>query len=172
MINLVRKGGKLMRNVFLSRPTSIAEKYKPGLDGFIQYLKGKEIAPRTLGTTDYPTNAPMDEVIALLRKCEGAIILGYPQIVVQTGLIKGNKIEETITLGTEWNHIEAALAYSLHMPLLVIYDSSVSRGIFDCGTLNSFLYSTNFENPAWFVETDIAGAVNTWVERLPKRLFI
>ena len=67
-----------MKNIFLSRPTSIDEKYKPGLDGFIRFLQGKEISPRTLGTTDYPTNAPMDEVITLLKKCEGAIVLGYP----------------------------------------------------------------------------------------------
>ena len=154
-----------MKNIFLSRPTWIDTKYKQGLDGFTRFLMAHNFTPRTLGTTDYPTNSPLDEVIALMKKCDGAIILGYPQIIVETGVLKNEPIEAPIILGTEWNHIEAALAYSLNIPLLVIHDSAVSRGIFDRGTLNSFLYSTNFENPAWFMEEDIAGALTT--ESLP-----
>lgn len=157
-----------MNNIFLSRPTWIDTKYEQGLDGFIKFLKAQNFTPRTLGTTDYPTSSPLDEVIALMKKCDGAIILGYPQIIAETGVIKNKSIEAPVTLGTEWNHIEASLAYSLNLPLLVIHDSSVSRGIFDRGTLNSFLYSTDFENPAWFMKTDIAGALATWINRLSK----
>lgn len=155
----------VMNNIFLSRPTWIDEKYKPGLEGFIRFLTAQNFSPRTLGTTDYPTSSPLDEVIALMRRCDGAVILGYPQIFIETGTIKNESVETPITLGTEWNHIEAALAYSLHIPLLVIHDSAVSRGIFDRGTLNSFLYSTNLEDPAWFMQENIVGALTTWKNR-------
>ncbi|MGO5113789.1 hypothetical protein ACTQ33_01990 [Candidatus Avoscillospira sp. LCP25S3_F1] len=155
-----------MRNIFLSRPNWIAPKYKEGLDDFIEFLRNQNFTPRTLGTTDYPTNSPLDEVITLMKSCIGTIILGYPQIIVESGIIKNEPIRGPISLGTEWNHIETALAYSLNMPLLVIHDSSVSRGIFDRGTLNSFLYSADFENPSWFREKNIAGALTAWANRL------
>lgn len=155
-----------MINVFLSRPTWIDKQYAPGLKAFINYLKRKGLTPRTLGATDYPTDSPLDEVISLMKTCNGVIILGYPQIIVQTGMIKDQKIGTPIALGTEWNHIEAALAYSLHIPLLVLHDLSVSRGIFDRGALNSFIYSVQFSKASWHTEKQIAGALSTWIKRL------
>lgn len=155
-----------MNDVFLSRPTWVDPKYEPGLDGFIRYLEIQNFTPRTIGTTDYPTNSPLDEVIELMKHCKGAIILGYPQITVQTGMLKNKEIQSPLILGTEWNHIEAALAYSLNLPLLLICDSSVSRGVFDKGTLNTFLYSKNLKDPTWFMEKDIIGALTTWSDRL------
>lgn len=155
-----------MSNIFLSRPSWIDPKYEQGLDLFIGFLKHQNLIPRTLGTTDYPTNSPLDEVIALMKKCNGAIILGYPQIIVETGALKNKHLQTPIVLGTEWNHIEAALAYSLNIPLLVIHDLGVSRGIFDRGTLNAFLYSADLKNPAWFMERNIEGAFEAWKSRL------
>ena len=70
----------------------------------------------------------MDEVIRLMKQCGGAIVLGVPQIEVRAGVLKGNDIDEPFSLGTEWNHIEAALAYALELPTLVIHDQTVVRG--------------------------------------------
>lgn len=155
-----------MKDVFLSRPTWVDQKYKQGLDGFIRFLEIQNCKPRTLGTTDYATISPLDEVISLMKKCSGAIVLGYPQIVVESGLIKNESIQKPISLGTEWNHIEATLAYTLNIPLLIIHDRTVSRGIFERGTLNSFLYATDFENSTWFAGEEITGALTAWVNRL------
>lgn len=157
-----------MSNIFLSRPTWIDLKYEKGLSAFINFLSVSGQTPRTLGATDYPNNSPLDEVIKLMKECSGAIILGYPQIIVDSGIIKDTPIQEPMSLGTEWNHIEAALAYSLQIPLLVIHDSSVSRGVFEKGTLNSYIYSVNFEDPSWFMEQNILGALKTWINRLNK----
>lgn len=156
----------IMKNIFLSRPTWVGPEYEQGLELFIRYLTDSNFSPRTLGTTDYPTQSPLDEVILLMQQCKGAIILGYPQIFVESGRIKNETIDSPISLGTEWNHIEAALAYSLNIPILVIHDLNVSRGIFCRGTINSFLYSTDLKNPNWFMENDILGALKTWGNRL------
>ena len=101
-----------------------------------------------------------------MKECRGAIILGYPQIIVKSGFIKDQELVTPISLGTEWNHIEAALAYSLHIPLLVLHDFTVSRGIFDRGALNSFIYPVHFHEPSWYTEDRISGALTTWINRL------
>lgn len=155
-----------MKDIFLSRPNWVSNSYSKGLDNFLNLLSSHELNPRTIGTTDFPNKSPMDEVIELLYKCEGAIILGYPQIIINNGLVKDDPIIESISLSTEWNHIEAGLAHALGLPLLVIQDKSVSRGIFDRGVLNSFLYQKEFKDEAWGMSKEIIGALSQWKSKL------
>jgi hypothetical protein len=155
-----------MKDIFLSRPNWVSPIYSKGLDNFINLLKSHELNPRTIGTTDFPCKSPIDEVIELLKKCEGAIILGYPQIQVFSGTIKDNEIGVPISLATEWNHIEAGLAYAMELPILVIHDLIITRGIFDRGVLNSFLYQKDFKDESWGISQDIIGALKQWNSKL------
>lgn len=155
-----------MKNIFLSRPNWVHPNYKDGLDNFLNLLKSNDLNPRTIGATDFPNKSPMDEVIDLLYQCEGVLILGYRQIQVNVGKVKDINIDNPLSLSTEWNHIEAALAYSLGLPLLVIHDLGITRGIFDRGVLNSFLYQKDFSDKAWAVSSDITGALSKWKMQL------
>lgn len=158
-----------MINVFLSRPNWISSEYQEGLDAFIELLKSHQLNPRTIGSTDYPSKSPMDGVIELLEQCHGAIILGFPQIFIRSGKVKNQDIEKDIVLGTEWNHIEAGLAYASGLPLLVIHDQKVTRGIFDRGVLNSFLYSKDLTDKSWPVSKEIIGCLTSWKSKLSQK---
>jgi hypothetical protein len=155
-----------MKNIFLSRPNWIHPTYKEGLDNFINLLKSQDLNPRTIGTTDFPSKSPMDEVIDLLYQCEGIIVLGYPQIEMKSGFVKDSEIIPSIHLCTEWNHIETSLAYSLGLPLLIIHDIKITRGIFDRGVLNSFLHQKDFSDNAWGISPDVIGAITKWKTHL------
>lgn len=163
-----------MISVFVSRPTWIPPEFEEGLNGFLGLLETLELNPRTLGTTDYPTKSPLDDVIALLDQCSGAVILGYPQIRVSAGTIKAETVHNAL-LATEWNHIEAGLAYARHLPLLVIHHLGIVRGIFDRGAINSFIYERDLTVPQWPLSRDISGSIAKWkaecvvprAERLP-----
>lgn len=149
-------------DIFLSRPTWIHDSYQTGLRTLNTQLKNLGIIPRTLGISDYPSKAPLDEVIELMGKCQGAIVLGIPQISVTAGLFKANSIDNPFDLATEWNHLEAALAYSLGLPIVIIKHESVSRGIFDRGVLNAFVHSIDMKQPAWSMEEAINGSLIQW----------
>ena len=149
-------------DVFLSRPTWVDPAFEPGLRGFLARLADLGLNPRSLGSTDYPTRAPLDEVIELLRQCRGAVILGYPQIQVAAGTIKGRVLPGPILLSTEWNHIEAGLAYARGLPLLVIHHSGVVRGIFDRGAISSFIYDLDLSDPAWALGERVTGVLRKW----------
>lgn len=167
-------------NIFISRPTWVDEPYRKGLEIFLTRLNDLGFQPHTLGTTDYPTKAPLDGVIEIMSQCKGAVILGYPQISISSGSIKDENIEGTIVLPTEWNHIEAGLAYSKKLPLLVIHHIGIVRGIFDRGAINSFLFSKDLTNPEWSTKDDISGAIRSWRDEVlgfkstptPQRNFI
>lgn len=155
-----------MKNIFLSRPTWVGPEFVQGLEAFTSILKSYKINPKTLGVSDYPTNTPLDEVISIMDQCVGAIILGYPQIEVKEGVLKGDIIDSSVILATEWNHIEAGLAYAKGLPLLVIHHKGVQRGIFDRGAISKFLYEVDLSNSTWFSEESIIGAIGTWREKL------
>ncbi|OIQ97470.1 hypothetical protein GALL_204800 [mine drainage metagenome] len=154
-----------MKNIFLSRPNWIHPDYEEGLKNFLNLIKSHDLNPRTIGTTDFPSKSPMDGVIDLMNQCEGAIILGYPQINISIGHLKEKEVS-SLYLATEWNHIETAIAYSLGLPLLVIHDTNVTRGVFDRGVLNSFLYSKNFADTSWSISDEIIGALSKWKDEL------
>lgn len=153
-------------NIFLSRPTWIEPHFEAGLRAFISRLTDAGLVPRTLGKSDYPLAAPMDEVLSLLAECRGAIVLGYPQILVSTGHLRGVEIESPMSMCTEWNHIEAALAYAQKLPMMMIHHLGVSRGVFDRGVLSGFVYGIDLTDPLWSQEEQIGGALATWRTRV------
>jgi hypothetical protein len=155
-----------MDNIFLSRPNWVAPEFEQGLEAFTNILTSYDINPRTLGISDSPTNTPLDEVISIMDQCVGAIILGYPQIEIKNGFLKGKQIDLTVTLATEWNHIEAGLAYAKGLPLLVIHHTGVQGGIFDRGAISKFLYEIDLSRSTWFSEKPILGAINAWRQKL------
>lgn len=159
-----------MKEVFLSRPNWIPESFEKGIENFYNFLKSGELNPRTIGQSDFPNESPLDEVINLMKKCEGTIVLGIPQIEIENGKIKGKPISNKLELGTEWNHIEAALAYSIGHPLLIIHHKNVGRGVFDRGASNSFIYEVDMNSPSWSISTEISGVISNWKSKLGKSL--
>lgn len=148
-------------NVFVSRPTWVDKKFDDGLTVFINRIEDLGLKARTIGITDQPTKAPLDEVLNLLNECRGAVILGYPQIEFSSGKIKGNDVNN-ISLATEWNHIEAGLAYARNLPLLVIHHQNVIRGIFDRGALNSFIYEFDLGDKTWSHSSAVTKVLRKW----------
>lgn len=120
----------------------------------------------SLTITDRPSLTPLDEVIQLMDQCVGAVVLGFPQIRVYSGMLKSEEIKSPFSLGTEWNHIEAALAYARGLPLLVIHDASVVRGIFELGAANIYSHCAEFSSPSWALSDNIDGAIRNWAGRL------
>jgi len=156
-------------NVFVSRPSWIPPECTKGITALEQLLNTLDLTARRVGGSDQPTRTPLDDVIDVMKECSGAIILGVPQLVADTGALKGVPLTQRLTLGTEWNHIEAGLAHASGLPLLVIHDIVVSRGIFDRGSMNTFLYQKDFTRSDWPLDPDVQGALQKWKRELTPR---
>jgi hypothetical protein len=159
-----------VKDIFLSRPSWINPRFQEGIDNFYNLLKSNDLNPRTIGQSDYPNESPLDEVIKLMEKCYGTIILGIPQIEITNGKIRGEDTRSTIELGTEWNHIEAALAHSIGQQILIIHHKTVQRGIFDRGAINCYLYNVDMNDSSWPITSAISGALMSWKSKLTQLL--
>ena len=158
-----------MMHVFVSRPTWVLDEYKNGLDNFLCFLEEIGLKPRTLGVSDFPVKSPLDEVLAMFEQCDGTIVLGYPQIKIDIGYIKDKPVNG-VYMATEWNHIEAGLAYAKNLPLLIIgHEENVSRGIFDKGVLNAFIHNADLKNPKWYKNNPLKGSILKWKDNCQLR---
>jgi len=149
-------------NIFLSRPTWIPDSMRAGIDNLYDALTKCGLTPQTVGTNLPAIECPMNEVIALMKECAGTIVLGIPQVVAASCVIKESEALN-VELGTEWNHIEAGLSLALQKPTLVIKHQSVIRGVFDRGATASFLYEFDFVDPNWSV--NIANQIQEFTAR-------
>jgi hypothetical protein len=132
-------------------------------------LEQRGLAPRTLGETDYSNSAPILAVREVMEQCSGAIILGFAQLTVSSGRLKPGTTAEQDAAGstwaTAWNQIEAAMAYALGLPVLVIREQAVAGGVFDFGSIDRFVHQADL-TPAWFDTQSFLQPLNAWIEEL------
>lgn len=154
------------QNVFLSRPTSVDRHQHFFCRRVVIALEEQELQPRTLGVTDYPSKAPLGEVLRLMTNCDGAIVLGLRQLRVETGLAKEQTDHEAdvrdLLLPTAWNQIEAGMAVALALPLLIIREKGVSSGVFDVGSSDQFVHQAEMSSQ-WTRSAKFLDPFRAWV---------
>lgn len=130
--------------IFVSCPSTLNRKQELWRKLIIGLLEQMNLEPRAIGRSDYPTEAPLHEVLVLARKCSGGIILGFEQYYFPSGVLKrGTKDSiklRRIPIPSPWNHIESGVLFSLGVPLLVFKEEGVSGGIFDHGVTDVFIH--------------------------------
>jgi hypothetical protein len=77
--------------------------------------------------------------------CAGGIILGFKQFQAnsgtwQPGTTEERQIIDPISFPTPWNHLEAGILFSLHLPTLIFKENGILGGVFDPGATNAFVH--------------------------------
>ena len=156
-----------MIETFVSRPNWAPPVIESKLTGFYQLLDDTGFKANTIGKSQAPLMSPFEDVRRLMKRCKCTIVLGLPQIFMQTGTIKHGQIDSSLTLPTEWNQIEATMSLMLDLPTLVLLHKTVAaRGIFDRGAANVFVYEFNTLSDQWLTSlrpalTSLREAVGT-----------
>jgi hypothetical protein len=153
-------------SVFVSRPTAANAEQESFCDALVDVLTGEGLRARTLGVTDYPSLAPLAEVLALMRQCSGALVLGLRQTHIATGEMKAGssaaaKVAD-LYLATPWNQIEAGMAVALERPLLVARENGVEGGVFDVGSSDRFIHQVDFGND-WLESPRFRQPLEAWI---------
>jgi hypothetical protein len=101
-------------------------------------LRREGIVPHTVGRNTFSADAPLKTSTQLMDKCRGTIVIALERLHFPAGTERrGGPKEASLTdtkLATPWNQIEAAMAYSRGLPLLVIVESGIrSEGLLERG---------------------------------------
>lgn len=121
---------------------SVGSGLNPAQEAFVkaveERLRADGLVPHTLDRNEWSTLAPLDAVNELMGRCQGAVILALERYhfsdgVERRGSARQQSLRE-VKFATAWNQIEAALAYSKQLPLLVIVDEDLkSDGLLEPG---------------------------------------
>lgn len=153
--------------VFLSCPTDLSPGQGKERTRIIAALRAEGFEWRSLGRTDYPTNCPLREVLAIARHCSGGVVLGYSQFKTRSGIWKSGGLSEKRVRGltlfpTPWNNLEAGVLYALGLPLLVFCEDGVSGGIFDPGATETFIHRIPHSSPTRTAKNELRAIVAKW----------
>lgn len=130
-------------DVFISRPNWLPPELESALSDFYSMLEDLWIYPNTIGISQSPLQTPFDDIVKLMERCKCVIILALPQIQITSGAIKENSVSN-ISLPTEWNQIETAIALSLKKPMLILLHKDVEpRGLLEKGAANVYIHNIN-----------------------------
>lgn len=125
-------------NVFVSVGRVSTPEQEKFVSAIEQYLRDHGFEPRIVGRNAFSSLQPLKFVEQLMRECSGTVIIAFERIYVQEGVEKrGSDAQKTIRetkIPTVWNQIEAAMAYVLGHPLLVIVEDGLrSEGLLETG---------------------------------------
>lgn len=132
--------------VFVSCPNTLTKSQNTSRRLLFRELDGLGLEPRSLGSTDYPKDFPLKEVLQLAKHCSGGVILGFEQFQARAGIWKRGttqekKITSPFSFATPWNQLEAGILFCLGLPILVFREESISDGIFDPSNSDVFVHS-------------------------------
>jgi hypothetical protein len=131
---------------------------------FIDKLKKDGLEPQIFGSLGDVTgmSGKMDEIIAFMKKCQGAVVLGLPR-----HSFYGN--DHVIRMITEYSHIEGIMALQSKIPLLTLKEFDVAgRGIVD---QRGGHFVLQFQADISWLENDkrFNDQYKIWVEKIKKR---
>jgi hypothetical protein len=92
-------------------------------------LRTEGLVPHTVGRNTFSADAPLKTVTELLDACSGAVVIALERFYFPSGAEKrGGSKEIALTdvkLPTIWNQVEAAMAYTRGLPLMVIVETGL-----------------------------------------------
>jgi hypothetical protein len=126
------------RNIFVSVGATSNEEQETFVRAIENRLRSEGLIPQTVGRNTFSSDAPLKKVVELLDSSQGAVIIALERLFFPLGVEKRGGPNEAqlsnIKLPTPWNHIEAAMAYSRRLPLMVIVESGLkSEGLLEHG---------------------------------------
>ena len=88
------------------------------------FLRSKGLDCRTVDEYGATNRQPLTDVADRMRGCYGAVILAFERTYIERGISRRGAEREAplkeLSLPPVWNHIEATMAYTLGLPLLVV----------------------------------------------------
>ena len=119
------------KHVFISIGGRYNSEQEAFLDALLKLLESYNVTPRVMNRTrrDYPVGSPLAGIANVLRECNGAIIVAFEKKFFPAGVeypssAKSMPLHNT-RYTTPWNQIEAAMAFALGIPIIVLAENGL-----------------------------------------------
>jgi hypothetical protein len=160
-------------NAFVSVGSTATDQQESFVRAVEERLRSAGIIPHTVGRNTFSSDAPFKAINDLLDTCSGAVVIAFERVYFPSGFEKRGGPKQTtiseIKLPTPWNQIEAAMAYSRGLPLLIIVEDGLRiEGLLEKGN-GWYVQSVKCE-PAALNSAEFSGVLADWQRKMTQRL--
>jgi hypothetical protein len=121
--------------VYVSKPGCLDAHQEKIANTVLGWLEGSGVRAVVLERHDYPTVGAIGEIRRRMSGCAGAVVLGFGELnIAEASWRSGTSDEAELrgeALSTPWCHIEAGMAAMISLPLLLLAEAEVNKGVFD-----------------------------------------
>jgi hypothetical protein len=158
---------------------SVGSPYNQSQVSYIARLKEYLIKYRinliTLEGEEWSNVDPLKPIREKMIGCFGCLVLALERTHVIEGLAKrgspDQKAIENQNYSTPWTHIEAAMAYQLDLPFLILKDKNIkSEGMLDDILFEWRIVQIDSANSEDFKHYPINSFIRLWVEEIKKNM--
>jgi hypothetical protein len=157
------------RHIFVSLGATATQLQEDFVRAIEDRLRSEGLVPHTVGRNTFSSDAPLKAVTELMNKCSGAVVIALERSYFPSGISKPGGPNQSplqeIRLPTPWNHIEAAMAYSRGLPLLVIVEAGLRHeGLLEKG-YDWYVQEVSL-SPAALATPQFNGVLNSWKQKV------
>ena len=155
-------------DVFMSVGQTSTEEQETFVAAVERCLLEHDLRSRTLGRNEWSSQQPLQAIKERIEGCDGTLIVAFERLYVADGVEKrGSSAERAIQderRTTIWNQMEAAMAYALGHPLLVLAEHGVrAEGVLE--PHNWAVHSMPF-NPEELRTAQFLGILEDWKQHV------
>jgi hypothetical protein len=160
----------MTKDIFLSVGRTSTQAHEGFVSEIETYLKINGLNSRAIGRNEFSVQQPLKHVMELMNECSGTVVIAFERIHIEKGTNQRNsdKVEliKDENLPTVWNQIEAAMAYTLGHPLLVIAESGLRKeGLLE--TYDWYIQWVSLNKSALYTP-EFTGLFLDWKKRVEK----
>lgn len=156
-------------DVFVSVGTGLSAEQEAFVSAVEARLKAVGCSPCTIGRNTFSTDTPLRAVVDLMDRSSGVVVIALERYWFDQGIERRGATKEkplsNVSLPTSWNQIEAAMAYSRGLPLLVLVDERLRcDGLLEKGN-DWFVHELRID-PSSLNSAAFHGLLDSWQQRL------
>jgi hypothetical protein len=142
----------------------------------IKYLASHGVKGETLGRSYWSINKPLIPIQKKMCNVYGACILGMTRFHSINGIYKEGSPDQKVVsdqlFSSVWCQIEAAMAYQMDLPLLILKEESLQEeGMFDPGIHEWMIVRIHPTDPDEITRNPIKGFIDSWIEEVRKKYY-
>ncbi|NKI70235.1 hypothetical protein GN109_12480 [Collimonas pratensis] len=157
------------QKIFVSVGATATDQQEAFVRAVESRLRSEGLVPLTVGRTKFSSDAPLKTITELLDSCVGTVIIALERSYFPAGIERrgGDKERQVmdVKLATPWNQIEAAMAYSRGLPLLVIVEQGLKmEGLLEAA--NGWYVQSVRPDPDALTTPEFNGILSSWKQKL------
>ena len=154
--------------IFMSMPSVARPDRIAIINSYRDFLYNKGYDVIYYQRDDYPMFGQMSRIRREISGSSGIIVFGFEQIKINNGIYRSHTNNEEylkdVCLSTPWNELEVGMAVAKGIPILLVNDPSIKRGIFDDNLRECFVFKTSSEES--LSNLDQNSALSRWLDQV------